>query len=553
MRGWRTILWKDLLVLRRSKLLLAVLLLYPFLIMGVIGAAFSDAGRPVPVGVVNHDRVVEGEPNFFGGELEGGVSGILGKSETLPDAAEALRRLDEGEFDMLLAVERNGAVSWRGLRNDLSDLAWAFFNSVVNPERLDDQRAAEAWLEPGRALSVFNRAPGVYVGESIRLQDESTTSEELLAGAGGESLDIRNFERTAEAMDQLSRGRLDGLVILTPGFVMNLKVLDRVAEARVIMDQSNLIRASLGLAAVQGALFQVNQEVSERKVAAVSLGLQVLVDGGDFFGNEVVGLAGLVDDLAAARDAFTGDPALAGSLGAAADMARQLVEDVSDASRYLEGTALPINLEITGTSGRSLSLKESVIPALLALSILFTGVLASAILLVMETERGLDRRLRLTALGAGAMLTAKTVLALLIILFQALVMLLLSFAAFGSFVAGWPLTFLAIMLTALSTIGIGLLIAALAREAASATILGLLVCFPLIFICGAIFPLSQMPGAMQAVARAIPLTYAMEAMGGAMLGGEGLTQILPQLGALAAFAAGFLSLGTLAYNRRRSS
>jgi ABC-2 type transport system permease protein len=170
--------------------------------------------------------------------------------------------------------------------------------------------------------------------------------------------------------------------------------------------------------------------------------------------------------------------------------------------------------------------------------------------MVVEDEEGMRIRLGLTEMGPFALVGSKLLLATAVVFVQSAVMLLIAVVLFGVFASNSALALLVIAVASLSCIGIGLVIAAFARQVAGAVILSVLVSFPLIFMTGAVFPLSQMPAFMQWIARAIPLTYAIEALSGVMLRGESLADIAWQLGVLMAFAVGLLTLGSLLVRRR---
>ncbi len=444
LRGWTAILAKDLRLITRNKILLVVLILYPFLIMGIIGAAFSQTGNPTPVGLVNMDS--SGASIFLGGER-------LGPAD------------------------------------------------------------------------LFKRV-------------------------AGEGISVHEYGSVEEALNALRKGGVDAVVEIPPGFLNDLQTLNSVATVPVTLDESNAVKASLADTAIRGAFFRINQEVVATKVTAVTLGLQVLVDGGDFFGSNILGLRTVLADLQLAQEALAGQPDLAAKLQRDTSLAQTVVQDIGDAAAYLRGTAQPIELQVTGISGRAITVKESVIPALIALSILWTGVLAGAVLMAMEAESGIYRRLRLSKLGSGAVLFSKMLLATGIILLQALIMLAVAIILFGFSASHLGLGILVILLACLSSIGIGLLIAAYAREVSSTITVALLVSFPMIFLAGAIFPLSEMPGFMQGIAHAVPLTYALDGMAGALLRGDSLTRLLPDLGILLAFGLGLTLLGALLFNRK---
>ncbi len=444
LRGWTAILVKDLRLITRNKILLVVLILYPFLIMGIIGAAFSQTSNPTPVGLVNLDT--SGASIFLGGERLG--------------------------------------------------------------------------------------------------------STDLFKRVAGEGISVHEYGSVEEALSALRKGGVDAVVEIPPGFLNDLQTLNNVVTIPVTLDESNAVKASLADTAIRGAFFRINQEVVATKVTAVTLGLQVLVDGGDFFGSNILGLRTVLTDLQLAQEALAGQPDLAARLQRDTSLAQTVVQDIGDAAAYLRGTAQPIELLVTGISGRAITVKESVIPALIALSILWTGVLAGAVLMAMEAESGIYRRLRLSKLGSGAVLFSKMLLATSIVLLQALIMLAVAIIFFGFSPSHLGLGILVILLACLSSIGIGLLIAAYAREVASTITVALLVSFPMIFLAGAIFPLSEMPGFMQGIAHAVPLTYALDGMAGALLRGDSLTRLLPDLGILLAFGLGLTLLGALLFNRK---
>ena len=56
------------------------------------------------------------------------------------------------------------------------------------------------------------------------------------------------------------------------------------------------------------------------------------------------------------------------------------------------------------------------------------------------------------------------------------------------------------------------------REVFEAQTLANFIRFPMVFLCGVFVPLSDMPPALQAVARCLPLTYAVEALREALAG-----------------------------------
>jgi ABC-2 type transport system permease protein len=63
-----------------------------------------------------------------------------------------------------------------------------------------------------------------------------------------------------------------------------------------------------------------------------------------------------------------------------------------------------------------------------------------------------------------------------------------------------------------------------------------LIIVPQVFLCGVIWPVAQMPGYLQWVAKFLPLTYAVSGLRDIMLSGQGLAEVGFDLGILVGFA-----------------
>jgi len=562
LKGWWALLSKDWRIIVRNRLLLVILIIYPFLIMGVIGAAFYDIGRPVPIGLVNLDRGDTGDLAWVGGEAESPDDmrrHLHYRAEEIAEfeeGDEALAALTAGEVDVLLVVSRTDkSLEWLGaiIPQDVwEDLLWDLESETGVVRHYAHAGEALASLEEGEnnLLMALRTVDYPYLGESLWLEGENYDASGLVKRFSQDVSDIKEYASVSQAREDLKQGRVDAVIVLPRGFVHKLKTLEEIAYVPVILDQSNLVKAEFAETSIRGFLSRINEAVVESKMEAVIAGLRILVSGGDFFGTEIVGLAQVQEDLERIRQELEGRPDLQQTVDIGIDMADTVSENVEEAAEYLRATALPIELEISSVAGRTLSAKDAVVPALIALSILWTGILSGAILMVVEEEEGMRMRLRLTQMGRFALVGSKLVLATAVVFIQSAVMLLIAVAVFGAFASNIPLALLVIAAASFSAIGIGLVIAAFARQVAGAVILSVLVAFPLIFLTGAVFPLSQMPDFMQWIARAVPLTYAIEALSGVMLRGEGLVDVAWRIGVLIAFGVGLLAIGSILVRRR---
>ncbi len=558
MKGWTSLIRKDWKLIFRNRLLLVVLILYPFLIMGVIGAAFYDTGRPVPIGLVNLDSIEQGRLAWEGAELAGGwleAQSLLrtGSPVTYGSREEAVAELQAGSVGLVaLVAGQGGERQWTGRRLS-RDAIDQLFSQVS--ATLTDYGSAEDGLgaiDEGKnnLLMAIREEDYPSLGETLWLDGQSYDSSSLVKRFSADVTETIEYPSEDEAWEALKKGRVDAVIVLPRGFVHDLKALDKVASLRVTLDQSSLVKAEFAETNIRGFLARINEGVVKSKMTAVIAGLYSLVGGGDFFGTQITGLQQIRDNLEKIKQALTGNAELQSSVDTGIELADTVINDIEDAMAYLRGTALPIQLDVSSVAGRPLSTKDAVVPSLIALSILWTGVLCGAILMVSEEEEGMSQRLRLTDAGPLAVPTSKVLLATAVVFTQSIAMLLIAVAILGAFASHIPLALLVIAVASFSCIGIGLVIAAFARQVTGAVILSVLVTFPLIFMTGAVFPLSQMPSFMQWLARAVPVTYAIEALSGVMLRAETIADVAWEIGVLLAFGVALIGLAAVLLRRR---
>jgi len=142
--------------------------------------------------------------------------------------------------------------------------------------------------------------------------------------------------------------------------------------------------------------------------------------------------------------------------------------------------------------------------------------------LARQRDAGILKRLGGTPLRVRTLVSAKVLMAGIVILAQTLIMIALNVLLFHAELGGsafWTLAALSLGVVTFSTMGIAL--AGLCRNADIAAAVGMAVALPMQFLCGTLFPLEGMPPALQHLAQALPLTYLMNALRGAMLAGGG--------------------------------
>ena len=192
---------------------------------------------------------------------------------------------------------------------------------------------------------------------------------------------------------------------------------------------------------------------------------------------------------------------------------------------------------------------RSLVPGLLALTILFGTTSMEAIVIVFERRIGSLERLLLAPLRLPALLTGKLLGGMTFGITVTLVVLVISLAIFGTAGINWLILLLALLLSATAFSALGAFVSVAVREIFEAQTLANFIRFPMMFLCGVFVPLASMPAWMQVLARLLPLTYSVEALRIALSGGSWVTAMI-DLGALAAFSVVLflLAVHTLARN-----
>jgi ABC-2 type transport system permease protein len=182
------------------------------------------------------------------------------------------------------------------------------------------------------------------------------------------------------------------------------------------------------------------------------------------------------------------------------------------------------------------------LPIFASLLIIASAVLSLVAIMAIYREGGILKRLRATPLRPHVILTAHVLVKLL---FTALTLALMVLAGrrYYPVDAGVPLvsfTF-ALLFCTVAIASLGFIIASVVPTARFAQPIGTLVVYPMLGVSGLFVPIDSLPSAVQAVARVLPLTYAVSLLKG-IWRGEGWAS---HMGEVAVLAVMFLVLTML--------
>jgi ABC-2 type transport system permease protein len=175
----------------------------------------------------------------------------------------------------------------------------------------------------------------------------------------------------------------------------------------------------------------------------------------------------------------------------------------------------------------------TMLPGLLCISAMSSGLWGIGVTLPAMRERGILRRYHLAPIGPWMIITSGIASNLLVSLSTLLMQIALAKIVYKIEIAGGVFaTLVMLVVGALAFFSIGFVVASLADNVKSATVLCNLLFFPLMFLGGAAFPLQFLPPKLQDLARLLPTSYMVDGLHRVMKDGEGLATNLNNLAVL---------------------
>lgn len=315
------------------------------------------------------------------------------------------------------------------------------------------------------------------------------------------TMDVRNIGLVVEDHDRSPASRAVVRELVDSRY---FSLVDVVADPRSTTDYLNTGRAQAAL--VIPADFQRSWVLGETP------SLQLLVDGtSSVLAAQALGYAdGILQSYAA----------------------RQMLENLP-AGRKPPG----IDNQLRVTFAPSLNYTHFIMLTMVAIAVIFLGVILAAASIIREKENGTLDQLLVSPARTGEVLAAK-ILTMTTVKFAGLVIgILISKLGFGVPLKGSLLLF-ALLSTVMfvSSMGLGIYVAAVTRTMRQAVLLTFFILFPAMFLSGTILPVQNMPLALQWLSLLSPLRYYTTIILGIFLKGVGLEVLWPEALALAFFA-----------------
>jgi ABC-2 type transport system permease protein len=176
------------------------------------------------------------------------------------------------------------------------------------------------------------------------------------------------------------------------------------------------------------------------------------------------------------------------------------------------------------------------------------SVFSVAFVFTQYKEKGVLKRLLATPMKPIQFVAANAITRLMVSVVQAFIFIVMGIILFKIHVIGsYALLLLAVVLGALMFLGLGFTVSGLAKTTDAVPVFANLIVFPMMFLGGTFFAVSNMPIWLQYIAKVLPLTFFSTAVREIMTKGSGLAVIWPDILGMVVWAAILIFLSTVTF------
>jgi ABC-2 type transport system permease protein len=211
----------------------------------------------------------------------------------------------------------------------------------------------------------------------------------------------------------------------------------------------------------------------------------------------------------------------------------------------------PVDGRIRVWFNEDLESRNFIVPGIIALIIMIVGAMLTSLVIAREYESGTMETIRSLPISAAEFLTGKAIPYFVIGLIDVLISILMGQVLFGVVMkSSFWLMILASSLYLGVALSLGLLISSITQSQLVANQLAILITYlPSLLLSNFVFPIENMPKALQFVTRIVPATYFIDILNGLYLRHIGLSALWPSYGVLAVMFGVLSALNLLVLKR----
>jgi ABC-2 type transport system permease protein len=184
-----------------------------------------------------------------------------------------------------------------------------------------------------------------------------------------------------------------------------------------------------------------------------------------------------------------------------------------------------LNVEGLTIAPQRFSFIDFFMPGVIGMTAMTTSIFTSVAISSRFKETGVFHKLATTPLKRYEWILSRTIFNILVSYLGMVVMLLIGVLVFNMKITVDAVSLVMVAMASLLFSGIGMIIARFVKDPDGADAAANVVTFPMMFLSGTFFELSQMPQFLQSIAAVLPLTYVSEGLRAAMIFGQADTAL----------------------------
>lgn len=195
---------------------------------------------------------------------------------------------------------------------------------------------------------------------------------------------------------------------------------------------------------------------------------------------------------------------------------------------------------------------QFIVPGIIAVIMMIVGTVLTAVTIVKEKEQGTIEQIVSSPIKKYELMIGKTMPYAVLAYLDFLIIVVASYLMFGIHIKGSiPLLLVTAFFYLIGVLGIGILVSTVTKTQISAMFAAIMASMlPSILLSGFIFPIRQMPAALQLLTIVVPARYFIEILRDIYLKGLGLETFWPQTLYIMAFGVAMIALAAHRFRKK---
>lgn len=516
------IIQKNFVVMTRDKIRLIPLLIFPIVMILVLGFTTGNAPKHISTAIVVYDD------SLLSQQIQQAIadSQTFSIKHVVSTEGEARNLLDNGDVRVIIEIPPN-------LEDDINNNIPASVTVIV-----DESDSAIAATANGQLNIIINNlAAGISQDKMQGYQQSVDNAAQGLSDYVNAQASDNQMLASADAND-VSAGK---------AVVMSKNIIDEYINGLLLSIPSAKILIIPFSDTVKIILNNQTQNTSQnyllREPAATA---------------QIRGQVATLQQSSSMLGTASSTIAASSMMSRQASQAKRMQQNVAQSLRTIkiftrskiENVLRPLVLQAKPAYGTGKQAIDFLIPSLIALTLFQGAVMGMGRAVAGEKRDGSLTRVFLTPTSNVTIISGTIIFYIMFELVRASFLILISIILFNTTIEGSVFLIILILTLYVSiSIAIGMIISSLVKTEQQFISMAMLVSLPTMFLAGAFFPVQAMPKFLQSIASILPVTYAGEALRGVMVKGFSLGMILAPVLILLVFLI-ILSAGVLMVFKR---